>query len=188
MTNKFAIALGSAASLALAACGEPAEDAETEETMAVEEETGPTIVELAQEDADLSMLVAAIDSAGIGETLAGEGPYTVFAPANSAFEAVPQATRDTLMSEEGKDDLSAILTYHVVDGATMSDTLTQAASGADEGGYGLTTLNGADLMATMEDDELVLTDAAGNSARVTQADIEASNGVVHVIDTVLMPE
>ena len=148
---------------------------------------GGTIVEIAQDNGDFSTLVSAVTFAGLGETLSGPGPYTVFAPTNAAFEKVPQATRDQLMSEAGKSDLAGILTYHVVEGETMAQALTQAIEGAGEGGYTLTTVNGATLTATAEGGNVVLTDAAGNSATVTATDIDASNGVIHVIDTVLMP-
>ena len=193
--NKLTIALASAGALALAACGETAEetapavdDAAMADQMANgDTAAGGTIVEVAQDNGDFSTLVSAVTFAGLGETLSGPGPYTVFAPTNAAFEKVPQATRDELMSEAGKSDLAGILTYHVVEGETMAQALTQAIEGAGEGGYTLTTVNGATLTATAEGGNVVLTDAAGNSATVTATDIAASNGVIHVIDTVLMP-
>ena len=193
--NKLSIALASAGALALAACGEAAEetapavdDAAMADQMANgDTAAGGTIVEVAQDNGDFSTLVSAVTFAGLGETLSGPGPYTVFAPPNAAFEKVPQATRDELMSEAGKSDLAGILTYHVVEGETMAQALTQAIEGAGEGGYTLTTVNGATLTATAEGGNVVLTDAAGNSATVTATDIDASNGVIHVIDTVLMP-
>ena len=146
-----------------------------------------TIVDNAVNSKDHTTLVAAVKAAGLVDTLQGAGPFTVFAPTNAAFEKVPQATRDELMSEAGKSDLAGILTYHVVEGETMAQALTQAIEGAGEGGYTLTTVNGATLTATAEGGNVVLTDAAGNSATVTATDIDASNGVIHVIDTVLMP-
>ena len=193
--NKLTIALASAGALALAACGETAEetapavdDAAMADQMANgDTAAGGTIVEVAQDNGDFSTLVSAVTFAGLGETLSGPGPYTVFAPTNAAFEKVPQATRDELMSEAGKSDLAGILTYHVVEGETMAQALTQAIEGAGEGGYTLTTVNGATLTATAEGGNVVLTDASGNSATVTATDSAASNGVIHVIDTVLMP-
>lgn len=186
--------LAAASALALAACAEAPEEAETD--MAVEDTaTAPadpamdgTIVEVAQGNDDFSTLVSAVTSADLAETLSGPGPYTVFAPTNAAFEKVPQGTRDQLMSEAGKEDLSGILTYHVVQGETDAAALIAAIEAAGEDGYALTTVNGATLTAMLDGGNVVLTDAAGNSATVTQTDIAASNGVIHVIDTVLMPE
>lgn len=183
-----------AAALTLAACSQTADtDAAAEETVIAEapaiEDAAPTstIVELAQGNTDLSTLVSAVTAADLGETLSGAGPFTVFAPTNAAFEAVPKAARDELMSPAGKNDLTGILTYHVVSGETMSPALITAIEGAGDKGYVLKTVNGATLTATLEGGNVVLADAAGNKATVTQADVDASNGVVHVIDKVLMP-
>tara|TARA_R110002072_G_scaffold9518_34_gene46106 strand:- start:5820 stop:6413 length:594 start_codon:yes stop_codon:yes gene_type:complete len=196
--NKFAIALASAASLAIVACAEePADttamdDAAMADQMANDDAAmvGATdnIVEVAQGNPDFSTLVSAVTTAELGETLSGEGPYTVFAPTNAAFDKIPQATRDELMSEAGREDLTNILTYHVVEGETMAAALTAAIEGAGADGYELTTVNGATLTATMDGGNVVLTDAAGNTAIVTGTDVDASNGVIHSIDTVLMPE
>ena len=190
--NKLTLALASAASLALVACGEPADDTTTMDedvTMADQgtADTEGTIVEVAQGNDDFSTLVAAITSADLGETLSGTGPYTVFAPTNDAFDKVPQATRDELMSDAGKQDLTNILTYHVVEGDTDAAALMKAIEDAGEGGYEMTTVNGATLTAMMDGDNVVLTDAAGNTATVTMTDVDASNGTIHAIDTVLMP-
>ncbi|MXO93995.1 fasciclin domain-containing protein [Erythrobacter arachoides] len=189
------IALTSVAALALAACSQDAEDtapvaADTEMADATSNDmmadTG-SIVEVAQGNPDFSTLVSAVTSAQLAETLSGPGPYTVFAPTNAAFEKVPQATRDELMSEAGREDLSGILTYHVVQGETNAAALTQAIQAAGADGYALTTVNGATLTAMMDGQNVVLRDAAGNTATVTATDVDASNGVIHVIDTVLMP-
>ena len=193
--NKLAIALASAGALVLAACSQaPEETAETDamaETTAMDEAnaaaTAGTVVEVAQGNPDFSTLVSAVTSADLGATLSGAGPYTVFAPTNAAFEKVPQATRDTLMSPAGKEDLTGILTYHVVEGETLAAALTEAITAAGAEGAKLTTVNGAVLTAKSEGGRVTLTDAAGNVATVTQTDIDASNGVIHVIDTVLMP-
>lgn len=181
----------------LAACSQTTEADATDDAAATTATAAPadtasaaptqTIVELAQGNPDLSTLVSAVTAADLGATLSGPGPFTVFAPANTAFDAVPKATRDELMSPAGKEDLSKILTYHVVSGETMSPALVTAIQGAGAAGYKLTTVNGATLTATLDGDTVVLTDAAGNKARVTQTDVDASNGVVHVIDKVLMP-
>ena len=190
----FTVTAAFAAALSLAACSQQAEPDPAAEEMAMSEgiagdEATPsgTIVELAQGNPDLSTLVSAVVAAELGETLSGAGPFTVFAPTNAAFEAVPQAARDELMSPAGKKDLTGILTYHVVAGETMSPALITAIEGAGDKGYALKTVNGATLTATLEAGNVILTDAAGNKATVTQADVDASNGVVHVIDKVLMP-
>ncbi|XAP78314.1 fasciclin domain-containing protein [Citromicrobium bathyomarinum] len=193
--NKLALTLASVAALSLAACAESDtvndDAAMTDDTaadqMAVDDAASGTIVEVAQADPQLSTLVEAVTTAGLGETLSS-GEYTVFAPTNAAFDKVPQATRDELMSEAGKEDLTNILTYHVVEGTTDAAALTAVIEAAGEDGYTLTTVNGAELTAMMDGDNVVLRDAAGNTATVTMTDIDASNGVVHVIDTVLMPQ
>jgi len=194
--NKMTLALASAASLALVGCGDPVDDTTTmDEDVAMADQntadtdamTKGTIVEVAQGNDDFSTLVSAITSADLAQTLSGTGPYTVFAPTNAAFEKVPQATRDELMSDAGKEDLSNILTYHVVEGNTDAAALMQAIEDAGEDGYELTTVNGATLTAMMDGNNVVLRDAAGNTATVTMTDVEASNGVIHAIDTVLMP-
>ena len=191
--NKLAIALASAASLAIAACAEDTAEPTADDTVAMNDQMAndtaeaSTIVEVAQGNPDFSTLVSAVTSANLGETLSGEGPYTVFAPTNAAFDEVPQATRDELMSDAGREDLTNILTYHVVQGETNAQALTQAIEVAGEDGYKLTTVNGAELTAMMDGENVVLVDAAGNRATVTSTDVDASNGVIHVIDTVLMP-
>lgn len=191
----FTIVLASAGALALAACGAPAEDtaatgedAAMADTMANDTAAAGTIVEVAQGNDDFSTLVAAVTAADLGATLSGEGPYTVFAPTNAAFEKIPQATRDQLLSPAGKEDLTGILTYHVVAGETMAAALAEAIAAGGAEGAKLTTVNGAVLTAKADGDKVTLTDAAGNVATVTQTDIDASNGVIHVIDTVLMPK
>ncbi|MCH2486759.1 MAG: fasciclin domain-containing protein [Erythrobacter sp.] len=194
--KNLSLALVSAASLVLAACGSPAEDETTataDETamadqMANADRAPGTVVEVAQGNPDFSALVSAVSSAGLGDTLTGEGPFTVFAPTNAAFENVPQGTRDELMSPAGREDLSSILTYHMVEGRTDAAALTRAIEAAGSDGYAITTVNGATLTAMMDGNDVVLEDATGNTARVTQTDLDASNGVIHVIDTVLMPE
>lgn len=192
--KNFPVTTALAAVLSLAACSQQAETNPAGEDTAMTEETAGepaaasgTIVELAQANPDLSTLVSAVVAADLGETLSGAGPFTVFAPTNSAFEAVPKAARDELMSPAGKKDLTGILTYHVVSGDTTSAALITAIEGAGAEGYALKTVNGGTLTATLEGGKVLLTDTAGNKATVTQTDVDASNGVVHVIDKVLMP-
>ncbi len=191
--NKLTIALASAASLAIAACAEePAETAAYEDTatadqMANAEAEAGTVVEVAQDDETFSTLVSAVTAAGLGETLSGDGPFTVFAPTNDAFAKIPEATLTELTTND-TETLGNILTYHVVEGNVDAATLTQAITDAGDDGYTITTVNGGTLTATVVDGNVVLTDAAGGTATVTATDVAASNGVIHVIDTVLMPQ
>ena len=191
--NKLTIALASAASLAIAACAEePAETAAYEDTatadqMANAEAEAGTVVEVAQDDETFSTLVSAVTAAGLGETLSGDGPFTVFAPTNDAFAKIPEATLTELTTND-TETLGNILTYHVVEGNVDAATLTQAITDAGDAGYTIATVNGGTLTATVVDGNVVLTDAAGGTATVTATDVAASNGVIHVIDTVLMPQ
>ena len=133
-----------------------------------------TIVENAVESADHTTLVAAVKAAGLVDTLNGPGPFTVFAPTNAAFEKLPAGTVDTLLKPENKDQLTAILTYHVVPGKVMSTDLSD------------------DMEATTVQGEAVTIDLDNGvqveEANVVSADIETSNGVIHVIDAVILPE
>ena len=192
--NKLTLTLASTASLALAACAETPPESDTYEEaaaadqMANAEAMAPgTVVEVAQGDETFSTLVGAVTAAGLGETLSGEGPYTVFAPTNDAFAKIPEATLTELTTND-TETLGTILTYHVVEGNVDAATLTQAIADAGEGGYTITTVNGGTLTATVVDGDVVLTDAAGGTSTVTATDVAASNGVIHVIDTVLMPQ
>ena len=144
------------------------------------------IVENAMNSADHTTLVAAVQAAGLVETLQGEGPFTVFAPTNDAFAKIPEATLTELTTND-TETLGNILTYHVVEGNVDAATLTQAIEDAGEAGYTINTVNGGTLTATVVDGNVVLTDAAGGTATVTATDVEASNGVIHVIDRVLLP-
>ena len=137
---------------------------------AAQHESQMNIVETAQDAGNFSTLLSAAESAGLVETLSGEGPYTVLAPSNEAFDALPEGTLDGLSDEE----LTSILTYHVVPSAAMAGDLSD--------GQMLETVNGAELEVSIDGDTVMVGDAT-----VTQADIEASNGVIHVIDSVLMP-
>jgi uncharacterized surface protein with fasciclin (FAS1) repeats len=139
----------------------------------VVEEVAKDIVVLALETEALSTLVAAVKAAGLVETLQGEGPFTVFAPTNEAFAALPEGTLESLLKPENKDQLVAILTYHVVSGKVMAADLSDGMKAA--------TVNGAEVTVTTADGARV------NGASVVIADVEASNGVVHVINTVLLP-
>lgn len=157
---------------------EPTEEPVVEEPTAVEEEPtmqAGTIVDVAAGDESFSTLVQAVEAAGLAETLSGEGPYTVFAPTNEAFEALPEGTLEQLLQPENQETLTQILTYHV---------LPQAVPAAEVTAGEFETVAGAPLSITVDD-------ASGNvmvnGAMVIQTDVEASNGVIHAIDQVLLP-
>lgn len=150
-------------------------------------DAGKTIVENAANSADHTTLVAAVQAAGLAETLQGEGPFTVFAPVNAAFEALPAGTVETLLMPENKETLTTILTCHVVGAEVMSDALAKMI--ADDGGkHPVATLGGCNLTAQAVDGKITLTDENGTVANVTIADVDQSNGVIHVIDAVLLPK
>ena len=138
------------------------------------------IVENAVNSKDHTTLVAAVKAAGLVETLSGAGPFTVFAPTNEAFEKLPAGTVETLVKPENKAALTKILTYHVVAGKLSAADLTD--------GKKLKTVQGEELTVKNAGGKVTLTDAKGGSANVTIADVIQSNGVIHVIDTVVMPK
>lgn len=144
------------------------------------------IVENAVNSKDHTTLVAAVKAAGLVETLSGKGPFTVFAPTNAAFDKLPAGTVDTLVKPENKATLTKILTYHVVSGNLDSKAVAKAIK-AGNGKAELTTVSGGKLVASMEGSNVVLTDEKGGKSIVTIADVKQSNGVIHVVDTVLMP-
>lgn len=145
-----------------------------------------TIVENASASKDHKTLVAAVKAAGLADTLSGPGPFTVFAPTNAAFAKLPAGTVDTLLKPENKAKLASVLTYHVVPGTMTAKDLAKAIK--DGGGKAtLTTVQGEPLTAAMMGDRIMLTDAKGGMSHVTIADVRQSNGVVHVVDAVLMP-
>ncbi|MBL4928021.1 fasciclin domain-containing protein [Fuscibacter oryzae] len=145
------------------------------------------IVENAVNSKDHTTLVAAVQAAGLVETLSGKGPFTVFAPTNEAFAKLPAGTVDTLLKPENKDTLVKILTCHVVGKAVMAEALEGMIK--DDGGkHPVPTLGGCTLQATYDGGKMMLTDEQGNMATVTIADVKQSNGVIHVIDTVMLPK
>ena len=151
--------------------------AQSEEVMEKEEKAD--IVALAVKTETLSTLIAAVQAADLVETLQGEGPFTVLAPTNDAFAALPAGTLDTLLLPENKDQLASILTYHVIAGDIMAADLTN--------GQVVTTVNGGTLTVEISDAGVYFVDAKGGKAKVVTADVDASNGTVHVIDAVLLP-
>jgi uncharacterized surface protein with fasciclin (FAS1) repeats len=144
------------------------------------------IVENAVNSKDHTTLVAAVKAAGLVDTLSGPGPFTVFAPTNEAFKKLPAGTVDTLLKPENKAKLTAVLTYHVVAGKMSAKDLMDAIK-QGEGKAVLKTVQGATLTATQEGNSVILTDAKGGKSKVTIANVNQSNGVIHVVDTVLLP-
>ena len=145
------------------------------------------IIENAVNSKDHTTLVTAVKAAGLVETLSGPGPFTVFAPTNKAFGKLPAGTVETLVKPENKATLSGILTYHVVAGKVSAADLVKKIK-AGGGKAMLTTVAGGNLTATLKGKKVMLTDAKGGMSTVTIADVNQSNGVIHVIDTVLMPQ
>lgn len=144
------------------------------------------VVDVAVSSKDHSTLVAAVKAADLVNTLKGEGPFTIFAPTNSAFDALPEGTVESLLKPESKGTLSNILTYHVVAGNFQAaDVLAAIKKGG--GKFTVKTVSGAILTASLKDGNVILTDANGNNATVTATDLKASNGVIHVIDAVVLP-
>lgn len=143
-------------------------------TTAFAGDTSKDLVDTAVGAGSFTTLVAAVEAAGLVDTLKGDGPFTVFAPTDEAFAALPEGTVDALLQPENKDQLIAILTYHVVPGKVMSTDLSD--------GMTATTVQGGDLTVDLSDGVKI------NQASVATADVEASNGVIHVVDTVILPE
>ncbi|AZO40573.1 fasciclin domain-containing protein [Mesorhizobium sp. M7D.F.Ca.US.005.01.1.1] len=145
------------------------------------------IVENAVNSKDHTTLVAAVKAAGLVETLQGAGPFTVFAPTNDAFAALPAGTVETLLKPENKDKLTKILTCHVI-GAKAMGADVAAMVKADGGTHKVKTVGGCELSLKADGGKVTVTDENGNVANVTIADVEQSNGVIHVIDKVLLPK
>ena len=175
-------------------CGEKktAESTEMVDTTAVTIDTvavGETgnIVDVAAANADFSTLVAAVKAADLVGTLSGDGPFTVFAPNNAAFDKLPAGTVDGLLKPESAEKLKSVLTYHVVSGKFDAATVIDAIN-KNNGKYSVTTVQGGTIVLSLNDGKVMLTDANGGTATVILADVAASNGVIHAIDSVVMPK
>jgi uncharacterized surface protein with fasciclin (FAS1) repeats len=188
--RKITLALASLGALSLVACAEEPvtvdEDVIVADEMANADAMTGTITEVAHDNPDFSTLVQAVTAADLGDTLSGPGPYTVFAPTNAAFNELPEGTLENLTTND-TDTLSNILQYHVVEGSVDAATLTAAINQAGPEGYSINTVGGGTLTAMLVDGNVVLEDATGGTVTVTQTDVDASNGVIHAIDGVLMP-
>jgi len=211
--TRFATVMAAAAALTIGACSKAEDDTAMTNDIVMDDEmamdNGPmgdtngmagtapvmvggaemlptkTIVENASLSADHTTLVAAVKAADLVKTLSGPGPFTVFAPTNAAFGKLPAGTVDGLLKPAAKADLAKVLTYHVVSG-TMTAAQISSAIKAGNGKAELTTVQGDKLTATEAGGKVTLTDAKGGKSIVTQTDVTQSNGVVHVVDTVLM--
>ncbi|KKL82512.1 hypothetical protein LCGC14_1984040, partial [marine sediment metagenome] len=146
------------------------------------------IVENAVNSADHTTLVAAVKAAGLVDTLASEGPFTVFAPVNSAFGALPAGTVDTLLKPENKDMLTKVLTAHVVAGKWSAADIAAKARASKDGFYHFEAVSGDALSAQVKGKNVYILDENGNASRVTIADVNQSNGVIHVVNSVLVPK
>ena len=162
------------------------EEVKTEKTTEAAVVDQPNIVEVAAGNENFSTLVTAVKAAGLVETLSGAGPFTVFAPTNDAFGKLPEGTISSLLKPESKDALTGILTYHVVAGKFNAADVVKAIQD-NNGSFTIPTVQGGSLTAKLDGDSVVLTDTKGNTSKVIIADVAASNGVIHAIDTVVMP-
>jgi uncharacterized surface protein with fasciclin (FAS1) repeats len=145
------------------------------------------IIENAVNSKDHTTLVAAVKAADLVETLQGKGPFTVFAPTNEAFDKLPKGTVETLLKPENKKMLQNILTYHVVAGKWNASDIAKAIK-AGKGKAVIKAVNGGTLTAWMDGKDLYISDESGNKSKVTIADVNQSNGVIHVVDIVLLPK
>ena len=179
MNIKLAIATGAVAAIALVGCSSSSDDSAEETTSPTMEETMDeaagegTIVDVASENADFTTLVDAVVAADLVDTLNGEGPFTVFAPTNEAFAALPAGVLEALLLPENQDVLVQILTYHVVPGEVTADMVEPGE---------VATVEGSDITITANDGGVQV-----NGANVVATDVMASNGVIHVIDAVILP-
>ncbi|MEP0262971.1 fasciclin domain-containing protein [Dokdonia sp.] len=145
------------------------------------------VVDVALSSKDHTSLVAAVKAADLVNTLKGEGPFTIFAPTNAAFDALPKGTLESLLKPESKSKLAAILTYHVIAGNfKAADVITAIKKGG--GKFAIKTVNGGTLIASLKGKQVILTDANGGTSIITATDLKASNGVIHVIDSVVLPK
>ncbi len=151
------------------------------------QETETDIIDIAISSPDHTTLVAAVKAAGLVETLQGKGPFTVFAPTNAAFAKLPAGTVENLLQPKNKAALAGVLTYHVIAGNFMASDVIGAIK-ANGGTAVFSTVNGAKLKASLAGSSVVLEDENGGRSVVTAVDLKGSNGVVHVIDTVVLPQ
>ena len=201
-TNYFLITILSFVLVAFTACNDgkkKEEDKSKEENTEMEsdqkeemaseekEQKQATIAELAMETESLSTLVAALKAAELATMFNEPGSYTVFAPTNEAFENLPEGTLESLLKPENKETLQSVLKYHVVASEVMAGDLLDKIK-SNDGSFTFSTVAGAEMTAMLKDGKVMLEDGAGNMAEVVKTDVDASNGVVHVINAVVMAE
>lgn len=189
MSTKSIVALAVGVTIAIAGSNVAMAGAMSEKTVTVGGAAmypSKNIIQNAVNSKDHTTLVAAVKAAGLVETLSGPGPFTVFAPTNAAFGKLPAGTVDTLVKPENKATLTKILTYHVVPGRMTAANLMSAVK-AGGGKAMLKTASGESLSITTKNGAVILTDAKGGMSKVTIANVMQSNGVIHVVDTVLLP-
>lgn len=150
--------------------------------------TDKNIIENAVNSADHTTLVAAVKAAGLVDALMGDGPFTVFAPVNDAFAALPAGTVETLLKPENKDQLTKILTAHVIAGDISAQDIKAKAASSGDGFVHLETLSGDAISAQVRGSSVFVFDENGNAAKITIADVDQSNGVIHVVNKVLLPK
>jgi len=195
--KKLFIGLASAA-LVFTACkenknnteGDMMERANEEQTMPADNEAmedGETVADLAMSNDQFSTLVQGVQAADLAETLQSDGPFTVFAPTNQAFSKLPEGKLEELLQPENKTTLTNVLTYHVVAGEYAAADISKAIQ-ENDGEFEITTLEGGKLTASLEGDNVIVTDENNGQATVEQADIKGSNGIIHGVNTVLMPK
>lgn len=165
---------------------DPLKNVSENPTMTSEKGTDATIVGVAASNDDFSTLVAAVKAADLVAVLNSEGPFTVFAPTNEAFGKLPEGTVEDLLKAENRATLTSILTYHVIAGEFMAADVVQAIQ-AGGGTFEVSTVNGEKISAHIKDGKVMLQDAKGNMSEIILTDVDASNGVIHAIDTVVMP-
>lgn len=153
----------------------------------VSQSSKPDVVDIAISSKDHTTLVAAVKAAGLVETLKSDGPFTVFAPTNAAFDKLPEGTVTTLLKPENKGQLTSILTYHVIAGNFDANTVVKTIKD-NNGMVDLTTVQGGKINASIEDGKVILKDENGNRSTVIATDLKGANGVIHVIDSVVLPK
>ena len=182
--NKLMTGGALALCLVLGACGDGAGNEAAPTSEAAKDAAGDA--KIADGMGDATKFAAATKAAGLDGTLAGPGPYTVLVPSDAAFDKLPAGALDTLMKEEARTELTGVLTYHILPGTILAADIDKAIQ-AGGGKALLATMAGGTLTATKEGDAIVIADGAGTKARVTGADEQKSNGVIHRVDSVLMP-
>lgn len=188
MLRKTMIASLAACALALTAGGLSASSTGNPKVGGAEMYSTKNIIENAMNSKDHTTLVAAVKAAGLVETLQGKGPFTVFAPTNAAFAKLPKGTVESLLKPENKDKLVKILTYHVLAGKAPSKAAITKMTKDDDNKHPVKTVSGDMFTTMLSSGKLQIKDESGNIATVTIADVKQSNGVIHVIDTVLIPK